>query len=809
MFVCTECRFSATIDEYCKHVRLWHPKTKYVCGQNNCNKSYTAIQYLKRHLKSEHINKTIVVDENASSFHATGDTSLLIEDQPPVEFELLIGNDYFSNNENPLSIDDIDENYKTFILSLYGDPSLDRKKASSIAATTSKIVLDVLNTIKLKVRTFIEPSKENDFEKEFSNMIPVFKKMNTEKSTMAYLRKQQYYKDPISFTIDETVADTMHSGQLFLGNKKSTAVKLDITFVFKSFFELPGMLEACLNYMQILENETGDEISNVTQGSSWKNRKEYFGSKIVVPFCLYHDDFEPGNTLGANSGVQSLSSFFIHFPSLPPHIATSLENIIPILCCKTKQKTYGFDKILYPTILELRKIEEEGIVMNIDGKFTTVYFALCLLLGDNKALNELVGFTHCFIKTGYCRICFCTAEEAKYMVYEDTSKIRTVNNYTVDLAKNNFKITGIKEECVFNKIPSFHHINCPSVDLMHDVFEGVCHFQLTKTILHMIESNIFTLDDLNNRISLFDFGFYEVGNLPVDIQMPHLKNGRLKMSASESLCFCVNFSLIIGDLVPRNNEVWKLYTTFLQLLDLLLQNSLSQEDILSIKELTKQNHEKYMYLFGTHLKPKQHFMVHYGELVHIIGPLKKLYVMKHEMYHRQLKRYINQTFNRQNLPLSVLIKESLKLACRLVERKGYSQEFFDNEIMKRNEDIYNIKFSTEIKSLMNDVAYSNIQFINSIYFKNILYQPDSIIFNKMADKVDIYKVIYIFKTSSTNIKIFATKLDIIRFDDHFVCYIVQKTNIFKLLDFENLQYFPQCVHKISTGEHAVRIPSKF
>lgn len=48
-------------------------------------------------------------------------------------------------------------------------------------------------------------------------------------------------------------------------------------------------------------------------------------------------------------------------------------------------------------------------------------------------------------------------------------------------------------------------------------------------------------------------------------------------------------------------------------------------------------------------------MLHYATLINKIGPLKNMYVIKHEMYHQELKRYINQSFNRINLPNLVLI----------------------------------------------------------------------------------------------------------------------------------------------------------
>lgn len=141
------------------------------------------------------------------------------------------------------------------------------------------------------------------------------------------------------------------------------------------------MFAACKSNMDRLELDCS-EISNVIQGTAWKNRKEAYGNKLVIRYCIYHDDFEPGNTLGSNGGVQSLSSFFVHFPTLAAHV----------------QKKYGLDNILRPTIAELQNLEVEGILLEIVNQKIQVYFSLCLLLGDNKAMIELMGLTQCFKK---------------------------------------------------------------------------------------------------------------------------------------------------------------------------------------------------------------------------------------------------------------------------------------------------------------------------------------------------------------------------------------------------------------------------
>ena len=46
-----------------------------------------------------------------------------------------------------------------------------------------------------------------------------------------------------------------------------------------------------------------------------------------------------------------------------------------------------------------------------------------------------------------------------------------------DLEKTPFE-TGIKEKCIFNAIKGYHNIENCSVDLMHDVYEGVCNYTM-------------------------------------------------------------------------------------------------------------------------------------------------------------------------------------------------------------------------------------------------------------------------------------------------------------------------------------------
>ena len=65
---------------------------------------------------------------------------------------------------------------------------------------------------------------------------------------------------------------------------------------------------------------------------------------------------------------------------------------------------------------------------------------------------------------------------------------------------------------------------------------------------------------LNSRLEKIDFDF-ESGNMPPPPELDYLKkNGRVKMSPAESLCFCRYFGLIIREKIPEDDDVWQIYT---------------------------------------------------------------------------------------------------------------------------------------------------------------------------------------------------------------------------------------------------------
>lgn len=51
------------------------------------------------------------------------------------------------------------------------------------------------------------------------------------------------------------------------------------------------------------------------------------------------------------------------------------------------------------------------------------------------------------------------------------------------------KINGVKNDCVFSRIPGFDLFMCIMFDPMHDLLEGLCRYELGEILYHLIFVN--------------------------------------------------------------------------------------------------------------------------------------------------------------------------------------------------------------------------------------------------------------------------------------------------------------------------------
>lgn len=105
------------------------------------------------------------------------------------------------------------------------------------------------------------------------------------------------------------------------------------------------------------------------------------------------------------------------------------------------------------------------------------------------------------------------------------------NNQTVLVAKDpeSSSVYGVKRQAALNNSRFFHVVDGLPCDIMHDILEGILPRHV-KTMLNQFinVAKIFTLQELNNRISTFPYGLTDSTKKPSPITNLSTADGQLR-----------------------------------------------------------------------------------------------------------------------------------------------------------------------------------------------------------------------------------------------------------------------------------------
>lgn len=278
-------------------------------------------------------------------------------------------------------------------------------------------------------------------------------------------------------------------------------------------------------------------------------------------FFLYIDDAEINNPLGSH--CDPLTFIYDSFP-----VIENCDIYTAAIFKGRDYKEFGNENCLASLVRDIKEMEEHGINITTSEGTQTVYFVLGLVLGDNLGLNTILGFVSSFSANFYCRFCKIKKILVNKACFENQMLLRNEVNYAEDVSVGNISLTGIKENSILNLIDTFHVTRNFAIDIMHDIFEGVCHYNMCHIIQKFIDMRYFNLDTLNNRKMMFNYGEIEIGNNSPAITQSNLVNFHLKMTAREMMTFVNLFPLMVGDLIPKDDEVWMFLLLFLNIIEI-------------------------------------------------------------------------------------------------------------------------------------------------------------------------------------------------------------------------------------------------
>lgn len=726
--ICPVCTVGFPLAHLQTHMRVAHTRkvhSRFIC-KSGCGRPFTTFDAFSKHLSrccvgviptSDTLGSDVT--EISNSVQASGDDVLDGGPQASKESNVL-GKAEFASTIKSFS----DE----FVARLYSKSSLPRNHIQSIVEDVICLVSKCCDYLEPQVVQTLSDSigtkdNLNEISKSFDLVKNSMFHLSTDYKRNLYFARCRSLILPISHEVGFTNESKLTKDGTVFKKQYHYVHSVPLREVLKKIIELPDAFSSLQSYIASLESNN-DTIDNFMQCSLWKSKKSgYSADDIVLPLFVFCDDCQYNNALGSHA--KSLGACYVSLPFLPEECQSTLDNIILALLYKsTYKKMFGDDKIFAPLITELTFLEKEGILVSTEHGLQRVFFVTGLLLGDNKGLNSLLGFAECFTANHYCRFCKSHRNTMYQQSVEDASTLRTLESYNADLITNNVSLTGLKYESVFNKVPSFHVTSNLAVDSFHDLAEGACHNVLSHLLNHCIP-NYFTLDILNNRLNLFNFGPCETNRVP-EITLKSLSSDKLKLSGSETLLFIKILGILVGDLVPSDDPYWMLYLKLRELLDICQSKSLSISQHVSLRVIVEEFNTMYVKVTGDTLKPKMHNFLHYARVLQCCGPIQLLSVARFEAKHRAITVPAHTTSSRVNPTLTFSMRHQLSLCHRFLSNQSILPriQFGPSELVSVLDlDYYNL-FDRSLPQLFLDCPLLSLNWVN---IKGTLYKPGMVL----------------------------------------------------------------------------------
>ncbi|KAL7299405.1 hypothetical protein TKK_0007650 [Trichogramma kaykai] len=571
------------------------------------------------------------------------------------------------------------------------------------------------------------------------------------------------YKEPVEIPIATENFYKLNGTEVTTIEKPVKIVHIPLEDSLTTLLQIDGLFEAIVDYIDYLDEL--NVLTNFMQGDLWKKKSKHMKdeNKLVLPLAFYSDDVELGNALGSHAGVNKLGANYLFLLCLPPNIASKLWSIILCDLYYAKyRKSYGNEKVFEHSIKELNRLRDKGIRVKTKSGIHHVYFLTSIISGDNLGLNGMLGFIESFYNTVFCRVCYSFPIIVSKLTKENSKLLRTVEKYEEDVKSIKTTSSGIKEPCVFNKLKDFHVIDNQSLDIMHDLYEGVCSITMANIILTLIlEDELFSIDFLNARLQSIDFSF-ESKNVPQNISLDYLKNnGHLKMSASECLFFTRYFGIMVGFKVKEDNCAWALYLELREMVDLLTAPRLTESHLAQLETIIPNFLSSYIDLYGD-LKGKFHLLIHYPRIIRANGPPTKVSTIRCESKHKVLKSIAPNASNKNTL---FSVAKRYQLSVMYLKHEKYDENGITYGKKTIDESYFNAANQAQKKYV-----------VNSIVINDCVYKKDTVILISLNDFFPNFGKIKNLYALDDDLYFEYIPLKTLGFNDHIYAYEVLTVN---------------------------------
>lgn len=364
-------------------------------------------------------------------------------------------------------------------------------------------------------------------------------------------------------------------------------------------------------------------------GAVYKNNTFFQENPNAIRIQIYYDDFKLTNSQNPNS--IKIGAIYYTIENLPSILNSHINHIHLLSIFYTIDlKNFGvdFNTLLYPIVQEIKELQTG--VLRLDIKANLASFT-----GDNLAIHTAFGFFENFAFDFYCQHCTMTKVECDVSTREDPTRLRNSEQYNQLFEGNKSKefphmnsAHGIKRYTFLNDIDNFDIARNMVVDCMHDIAELTIPRTLKIFFEKAIRFKIITLDQINERLIAFDYGFKNEKNKPGEVNLSN--ENTLGLNAMQSIIFIQHIPFLFPELVSdeRMKIYWYTVRDLICITKICLLRVINEKDLQDLEAYIESYLQGFLQHFEGYLKPKQHFLIHYPRIIRNCGPPTTMWTMR-------------------------------------------------------------------------------------------------------------------------------------------------------------------------------------
>lgn len=391
-------------------------------------------------------------------------------------------------------------------------------------------------------------------------------------------------------------------------------------------------------------------------------KHDVFKDPLTIQIQLGIDDFDPGDALKSLAGNQKMCGVYFEIRNVHPHFSSKLNtrNLVALAKVTDLKDNDSRNIISQCIVKDLASLENVGLelmsVVNLKG----VLVNICC---DNLGANSVLGLCESFNSEYYCRICECRKIDCRKNTSENLGMLRSSTKYA-SFAKDfeneepDLRQTkGMKKCCPFNELRYFHGFENYSVDIMHDLLEGVVPF-FVKIFFESLKGKNANLNVIQSHLRDFNYGFLSKAYKPSKIRPD---SNSLGQSARQLHCLILHMPLMFANYRDIISHEWSAMMDLIAIVRIVFSNRITTTDLNHLNNVVH-HHLSFIISTGRHLLPKHHMTTHYAEVIRRMGPIVKMWMMRYESKHKVFTDMAHRTQNFMNLPKTLAFKHQMKQA---------------------------------------------------------------------------------------------------------------------------------------------------